>query len=98
MTINTAEKIMPQVSITIQNKLGLHARAANKLVDITTQFASVVSIEYNSKSIDGKSIMSVMLLAAAKGSELIITTEGRDEAEAMNAITQLINNLFDEGE
>jgi len=89
---------MPQVTITIQNKLGLHARAANKLVDITTQFASVVNIEYNSKSIDGKSIMSVMLLAAAKGSELTITTEGHDEAEAMNAITQLINNLFDEGE
>ncbi|HAB55058.1 MAG TPA: HPr family phosphocarrier protein [Cellvibrionales bacterium] len=89
---------MPQATITIQNKLGLHARAANKLVDITTQFASVVSIEYNSKSIDGKSIMSVMLLAAAKGSELIITTQGSDEIEAMHAITQLINNLFDEGE
>jgi len=89
---------MPQATITIQNKLGLHARAANKLVDITTQFASIVSIEYNSKSIDGKSIMSVMLLAAAKGSELIITTQGSDEIEAMHAITQLINNLFDEGE
>ncbi len=89
---------MPQVTITIQNKLGLHARAANKLVDITTQFASAVSIEYNSQSIDGKSIMSVMLLAAAKGSELTITTEGKDETEAMSAITALINNLFDEGE
>ena len=89
---------MPQATITIQNKLGLHARAANKLVDITTQFASVVSIEYNSKSIDGNGIMSVMLLAAAKGSELIITTQGSDEIEAMHAITQLINNLFDEGE
>lgn len=89
---------MPQVTIAIQNKLGLHARAANKLVDITTQFASVVSIEYNSKSIDGKSIMSIMLLAAAKGSELIITTQGSDETEAMHAITGLINNLFDEGE
>lgn len=89
---------MPQVTIAIQNKLGLHARAANKLVDITTQFASVVSIEYNSKSIDGKSIMSVMLLAAAKGSELVITTQGSDEIEAMHAITGLINNLFDEGE
>ena len=89
---------MPQVTITIQNKLGLHARAANKLVDITTQYASVVSIEYNSQSIDGKSIMSVMLLAAAKGSELVITTKGKDETEAMSAITTLINNLFDEGE
>ena len=82
---------MPQVTIAIQNKLGLHARAANKLVNITTQFASVVSIEYNSKSIDGKSIMSVMLLAAAKGSELVITTQGSDEIEAMHAITGLIN-------
>ena len=89
---------MPQVTITIQNKLGLHARAANKLVDTTTQFASAVTIEYATQSIDGKSIMAVMLLAAAKGSELLITTEGSDEIEAMNAITQLINNLFDEAE
>lgn len=89
---------MPQETITIQNKLGLHARAANKLVDTTTQFASAVTIEYATQSIDGKSIMAVMLLAAAKGAELIITTEGSDEIEAMNAITQLINNLFDEAE
>ena len=89
---------MPQTTITIQNKLGLHARAANKLVDITIQFASAITIEYETKSIDGKSIMSVMLLAAAKGSELTITTEGHDETEAMNAITGLINNLFDESE
>lgn len=89
---------MTQQTITIQNKLGLHARAANKLVDITTSFASNITLQYQEKSIDGKSIMSVMLLAAAKDSQLTITTEGSDEQEAMLAITGLINNLFDETE
>lgn len=89
---------MSQETVTIKNKLGLHARAANKLVDVTTQFSSKITLEYQSNAIDGKSIMSVMLLAAAKGSELTITTEGSDEHEAMRAITGLIDNLFDEEE
>jgi phosphocarrier protein len=89
---------MTQETIIIKNKLGLHARAANKLVDVTTQFSSSISIKHQSKTVDGKSIMSVMLLAAAKGTELTIITDGNDETEAMSAITGLIDNLFDEAE
>ena len=60
---------MIEEEIIIQNKLGLHARAANKLVDVTSQFASEISLTLNDKQVDAKSIMSVMLLAAAKGSQ-----------------------------
>ena len=87
---------MVKEKITIQNKLGLHARAANKLVDVSCQFACEVSLTFNGKQVDGKSIMSVMLLAAAKGSELTITTNGPDQIVAMQAIRALIDNLFGE--
>ena len=89
---------MIEEKIIIQNKLGLHARAANKLVDVTSQFASEISLTLNEKQIDAKSIMSVMLLAAAKGSQLFITANGPDEVIAMQAIKELINNRFDEDE
>lgn len=84
--------------IIIQNKLGLHARASNKLVDVCSQFASEISLTLNDKQVDGKSIMSVMLLAAAKGSQLSITASGSDELIAMQAIKELINNRFGEEE
>lgn len=84
--------------ITIINKLGLHARAANKLIDASTQFASEILIRHGSKTANGKSIMTVMLLAAPKGSELEITAEGRDAEAAVDAICALIDNYFDEGE
>lgn len=84
--------------ITIINKLGLHARAANKLIDTSTQFASEILIRHGSKTANGKSIMTVMLLAAPKGSELEITAEGRDAEAAVDAICALIDNYFDEGE
>tara|TARA_B100000212_G_scaffold304393_1_gene251753 strand:- start:161 stop:430 length:270 start_codon:yes stop_codon:yes gene_type:complete len=89
---------MIEEKIIIQNKLGLHARAANKLVDVTSQFASEISLTLNEKQIDAKSIMSVMLLAATKGSQLFITANGPDEVIAMQAIKELINNRFDEDE
>jgi phosphocarrier protein len=89
---------MIEEKIIIQNKLGLHARAANKLVDVSNQFASEISLTFNDKQVDGKSIMSVMLLAAAKGSQLLITASGSDEAIAMQAIKELINNRFGEDE
>ncbi len=89
---------MIKQSITIKNKLGLHARAASKFVDTTTQFASSATIQYNEKEVDGKSIMSVMLLAAAKGAELTLMIDGKDETEALAAIIALIDNLFGEGE
>lgn len=89
---------MIENNITIINKLGLHARAAAKLVSTTSAFSSKIKIEFNGKEVDGKSIMSVMMLAASKGCELSIKVDGDDEASAMEAIITLINNRFDEDE
>lgn len=89
---------MQTESILIINKLGLHARAASKFATEANKFAASVKVETKGKSIDGKSIMSIMLLAAAKGTELIITTEGKDEIDALAALKTLIRNRFDEGE
>ena len=85
-------------SITIINKLGLHARAAAKLVTLASQFDCDIHLKRNQRAVNGKSIMAVMLLAASKGIELEIITKGKDEAAATDAILQLINNKFDEGE
>lgn len=85
-------------SITIINKLGLHARAAAKLVSAAGAFSSQITLEYQGKSIDGKSIMSVMMLAACKGSEIQFHIDGDDEQAAWLALETLINNYFDEGE
>lgn len=84
--------------ITIINKLGLHARAAAKLIATTSRFQSQVRIRRGEREVDGKSIMSVMLLAASKGTELDIVTDGPDEAEAMEAVCALIDNRFEEDE
>lgn len=89
---------MIEHSITIINKLGLHARAAAKLVSTTSAFSSKIKVAYDGKEVDGKSIMSVMMLAASKGCELNLKIEGDDESAALNAIVELINNRFDEDE
>ncbi len=89
---------MPIVDATIVNKLGLHARAASKLSDVANRFEAEVFIEYNGRTIDAKSIMAVMMLAAAKGSNVRIKTKGVDEIEALNALVELIENRFDEEE
>lgn len=84
--------------IMIINKLGLHARAAAKLVGVSNHFASSVQVVKEGRSADAKSIMAVMMLAAAKGSMLTFNIEGKDEQAAWEAIQTLINNRFDEGE
>ena len=84
--------------ITIINKLGLHARAAAKLVATASQFGSQVQVRKDGRDADAKSIMAVMMLAAAKGSELTFNIDGSDELSAWEAIKTLINNRFDEGE
>jgi len=84
--------------IEIINKLGLHARAAAKLVAVCAAYGSEINITKDSKPVDGKSIMSVMLLAAAKGSILQFDISGSDEQQAWDAISTLVNNRFDEGE
>lgn len=89
---------MLDLKITIINKLGLHARAAAKLITTTTRFSADIRIFKDDREVDGKSIMSVMMLAASKGTELTITANGTDQAEAISAIAALINNRFDEEE
>ena len=89
---------MLETQIEIINKLGLHARASAKLVSTAARFGSKIDIEFGSQVADAKSIMSVMMLAASVGSTVTIKTDGDDEEEAMAAVTNLINNYFDEQE
>ena len=89
---------MQEQSVEIINKLGLHARAAGKLVETTSRFSSDVTIEKDGRNVDGKSIMAMMMLAAAKGTVITIKVNGEDEQDAMIAIIALINDRFGEGE
>lgn len=89
---------MVQTKITIINKLGLHARASAKFVSTAAKFQSHIDVIKDNKTINGKSIMGVMMLAASKGTELILKIEGPDENEMEKALTALINNRFHEDE
>ena len=90
---------MQACEITIINKLGLHARAAAKFVGVAGRFPCQVRLGRTPESlVDGKSIMAVMMLAAGKGTKIHLQTSGEGEDEALGAITELINNYFDEGE
>ena len=89
---------MLRQKITIINKLGLHARAAAKFVSCASAYSSRIQVGNDGKMVDGKSIMSIMMLAASRGTELDIEIDGRDEEEALAALTQLVENKFDEGE
>jgi phosphocarrier protein HPr len=89
---------MIQREITIINKLGLHARAAAKFVSCTSAFGSKIQVGPEGSLVDGKSIMSIMMLAAAKGSVLTLHVDGTDEQAALNALVELIENRFDEDE
>lgn len=88
---------MIESTLTICNKAGLHARAASRLVSVASQFKSSVKIG-NEKLVDGRSILSLMMLAAGIGTTLRIVVDGEDEQRALEAITALVNNRFDEGE
>ncbi|MBA2649753.1 MAG: HPr family phosphocarrier protein [Legionella sp.] len=89
---------MIKTEITIINKLGLHARASAKLVSTAASYQSHIDIIKGSQAINGKSIMAVMMLAANKGTQLILEIEGPDEVEMNEALVNLINNYFGEGE
>jgi phosphocarrier protein HPr len=84
--------------VTIVNKLGLHARAAAKLVKTANAFTAQVTLDKAGQLVNGKSIMGVMMLAASKGTELTLSTEGTDERQAMTALTELIADKFGENE
>lgn len=89
---------MIRTSITISNKLGLHARASAKLTKLATGFKSEVFMTRNGRKVNAKSIMGVMMLAAGMGAEIEIETDGEDEQAAMDALRALINDKFGEGE
>ena len=89
---------MIKTSITISNKLGLHARASAKLTKLAGSFQSDVHLTRNDRRVNAKSIMGVMMLAAGLGSAVEIETAGSDEQVAMNAIIALINDKFGEGQ
>ncbi len=87
---------MLKKSVTIVNRLGLHARAAAKFVGIASGYVSEIHVERSGRRVNGKSIMGVMMLAASRGTEIILELDGPDEAEALAALTTLIANRFDE--
>jgi phosphocarrier protein HPr len=89
---------MLQQEVEIINKLGLHARASAKLTQVAGRFQASIWVTRNGRRVNAKSIMGVMMLAAAKGSTLVVETEGPDEQEAMRAVTRLIANRFEEAE
>ena len=84
--------------ITISNKLGLHARASAKLTKLAGSFRSEVFLARNGRRVNAKSIMGVMMLAAGLGAEVEIETDGEDEQAAMDALRELIDSKFGEGQ
>ncbi len=89
---------MLQQDVEISNKLGLHARASAKLTQAASQFQSAIWLTRNQRRVNGKSIMGVMMLAAAKGAVVTLETEGEDEQLALDTLLALINDKFGEGE
>jgi phosphotransferase system HPr (HPr) family protein len=82
----------------IKNKLGLHARAAAKLVHTAARFKSDIKIRKGDEEVDGKSILGILLLAAGRGSFVTVRAAGDDESDALNAVQELIDRKFDEVE
>ena len=84
--------------VEIKNKLGLHARAAAKLVHTAARFKSSIKIRKGEEEVDGKSILGILLLAAGRGSTVVVKADGVDERDALDAIEKLIDDKFDEVE
>ena len=89
---------MPEIPIVIPNRLGLHARAAAKLVDVANRYGASITLDCNDQRADCKSIMQIMMLAATQGTQAVLTVEGDDAQEAIDAITALVNDRFGEEE
>ncbi|NKF24060.1 HPr family phosphocarrier protein [Solimonas marina] len=83
-------------NVTIVNRLGLHARAAARLVTLASKFESEVRVRKDGREVSGKSIMGVMMLAAAKGAEITLIADGTDAEQALDELAELIANKFDE--
>ena len=89
---------MIQRELEIKNKLGLHARAAAKLVHTASRFKSDIKIRKGQEEVDGKSILGILLLAAGRGSTILLKADGPDERDALDAVEKLIDAKFDEVE
>lgn len=89
---------MISAAVTVVNKLGLHARAATKLVNCASKFDAEVTLKRGAREINAKSIMGVLTLAASIGTELVVTCDGPDKEDALGSIMELINDRFGEGE
>ena len=89
---------MIQKELEIINKLGLHARASAKLTQLASKYKSEVWMTFNKRRVNAKSIMGVMMLAAGKGSTILLEVEGEDERSCFDALNQLIQDKFGEGE
>ncbi len=87
---------MTSRAVIVSNQRGLHARAAARFVHLATRFAAQVSVARDAKVMDGKSIMGILLLAAARGTTLTISAHGSDEIEAVEALAQLVQTGFGE--
>jgi phosphocarrier protein HPr len=89
---------MPNRTVTIINKLGLHARAAAKFVQVASGFGCEINIKHGSREVSGKSIMGVMMLAVGKGTEIEILAHGSDANQALDALENLVLDRFGEEE
>ncbi|MDP9123741.1 MAG: HPr family phosphocarrier protein [Pseudomonadota bacterium] len=89
---------MIRTSLVISNKLGLHARASAKLTKLASSFKCEVFMTRNTRRVNAKSIMGIMMLAAGLGSEVELETDGEDEQQASEALTALVNDKFGEGQ
>jgi phosphocarrier protein len=87
---------MTSESVTVVNQLGMHARAAAKFVHLATKFQARVRVARDRREMDGKSIMGILLLAAARGSVITISADGADEGEAVRALVELVQSGFGE--
>lgn len=87
---------MTSQSVTVVNQLGMHARAAAKFVHLATRYEARVRVARDAREMDGKSIMGILLLAAARGSIITITADGRDEHDALRALVALVQSGFGE--
>jgi phosphocarrier protein len=89
---------MKEQTLTLKNRLGLHARAAAKLVHTACSFDAKITLERDGDEVDGKSILGLLLLAAGKGTPLVVRAEGRDEEQALAALRDLVDRKFDEAD
>jgi len=89
---------VPSTTLTIRNELGLHARAASRLVDCANRFECEIRLSHGARTVNGKSIMGLLTLAAGPGMEVRLETEGADEDHAMSELSQLISSGFGEPE